>query len=208
MPSRDHEVTGIAIRGSIIEKIALIAGNSKVSELGTTTFQLRCGSERQGDQCIWPRSRYGPSEWPTVMLEVGYSQTLASLQHDAVTWLDNSFGQIKFVILAKIKRNPRSLRIQCWKICPTGHRRARQTRSEMPTCDQDFDINYAGVVTSRNGSTQLTIPYNCIFDDIPTPQPLDVVFTFAELSSMGQSIFKDIECKVLPILSTLYLIFV
>jgi len=103
------------------------------------------------------------------MLEVGYTQTLASPQRDAVTWLDKSNKRIRFVLIAKVRRNPLRLKIEAWRISSTGHRRTRQTRSEEPMCHEDIEISEPDIVSSPNGVTQLTIPYDHIFDEVPEP---------------------------------------
>jgi len=175
MPSADHEVTGIYLANAIMKKIEQLHGHpiDSVTLAGATKFQIDGLFGKEGDQCLRPRlTREVRDAWPSVMIEVGYGQGLASLQSNAITWLDKSSGRIKFVLIAKTRRDPLRIRIQCWKISSTGHRKTRQTCSEEPTLDQEFDINLPALVSSSDGSTELTIPYKCISDDIPAPHPL------------------------------------
>ena len=173
--------------------MARTVSNKHIEKCDTVAFLLSNCHKKQWDKGVQPESRWGIDGWPIVIIEIGYSQTLASLQHDTVTWLDQSSGRIKFVILVRTKRNPLCIRIQCCKICPTGHGWTGQTCSEAPMCYQDFDINYGGVVSSRNKSTELIIPHNCIFDDSAISHYPNILFTLPQLSSIGQAVFRQIE---------------
>jgi len=136
MPSDNHELPASYIVDTIIDKIDALPGQpvNSVVAAAASAFRLEGGNrKKEGDQCIRPRlQRMGTGSWASVMIEVGYSQTLASLQSDATIWLDKSYGHIRIVLIAKVRRNPLRIRLQAWRIGSTGHRRTRQTRSEAP----------------------------------------------------------------------------
>jgi len=98
------------------------------------------------------------------MLEVGYSQTLVSLQERAVIWVDNSNQCIRFVLIAKFQPNLLRLRIQGWRHSLTG-----QTHSQTSLSYEDIKIEVPDIVLSPNGATQLTIPYDNIFGMVHKP---------------------------------------
>ncbi|KAF8247851.1 hypothetical protein K440DRAFT_288428 [Wilcoxina mikolae CBS 423.85] len=77
--------------------------------IGTESFQSLLPSsdrEKQGDQGIKPESRNGNNDWPKVQIEVGYSETLRQLQHDAWFWLTHSNQQTALVVLISIAHHP------------------------------------------------------------------------------------------------------
>ena len=78
----------------------------------------------------------------------------------------------------------------------TGRRQTRRTPPRIPLCVQDFDINRAGDVVSKVGSTELEIPYSSIFDDHDSKSPLPPSppsrFSFSELSEFAVMMFEDL----------------
>ena len=137
----------------------------------------------------------GEEAWPSVMVEVGYPGGMKFLRLDAEWWLLNSQDKTRFVILLKWERDPFALHIESWMMVETGRRRTRHTPSRIPSCVQDFDINAAGQVTSRTGSTKLEIHYDAIFDvrDPVSPPPETISFSFAELSGFAVRLFEDLR---------------
>jgi len=98
------------------------------------------------------------------MLGVGYSQKLVSLQEWAEMWLDDSNNRIRFVLIAKFQLNPLRLKIQGLRLLSTG-----PTHSDTLLFHEDIEIEVPDIVSSPKGATQLTIPYDHIFDMVPEP---------------------------------------
>jgi len=67
---------------------------------------------KEEDEAFGPRTRVGRNAWPSVVIEVGYSETEPQLEMDANWWITKSGGQTKFVI-TKVNRNPFELKINC-----------------------------------------------------------------------------------------------
>jgi len=176
----------------IRRKIASIPGHSRHSifSVGATLFRVPGVRSKEGDQGLRPDTRLGREAWASLIIEVGCPEIQNLLKFDAEWWLLNSEGRTRFVIIAKIGRNPFSLRIEGWKMCPPTTGNGRDLW--IPKCIQDFDIDSTGVVSSPLGSTELRIPYNCLFDrSSPTPQP--IIFTFPELSSFARGMFEVLQ---------------
>ena len=184
----EHETVGIELYVEIVMRIVSIPGHNgrSIRGFGGTGFYPPEVRGKQGDITFGPATRLGSGQWPSVAIEVGYSQTLKSLRMDAEWWLLNSGGKTNFVITIKIKRNPFSMHIECWKMIPTSRRQTRHTPAWTPQHEQYFDIDAAGAVISA--SSELRIPYMCIFDE-GHDDVADVVFTKAELSSFALRIF-------------------
>ena len=63
--------------------------------------------------------------WPSVMMEVGYSEGIDFLRLDAEWWLVHSQGQTRFVIIGKFERDPFALCFECWMMVESGRRETR-----------------------------------------------------------------------------------
>jgi len=145
---------------------------------------------KEGDYVLVPATREEKKDsWPTVVIEAGFSQGLDFYRSDAKWWLINSAGQTRFVITTQVFRNPAAFHFECWKMIPSGRRQTRQTRAWIPGRVQDYDIDAKGVVVSA--SSELRIPYGCIFDE-PPDNASDVVLTNAELSDFALFIFSKL----------------
>jgi len=193
-PRPEHARVGINLFSMIVLKIASIPGHSieSIEGFGATLLQVPGVRSKEGDQSFGPGTRWGRNAWPSVMIEIGYSGGEDFLHLDAQWWLSNSADKIRFVILVSITRYPLELCIECWRMLESDRRETNQTPARVPTCVQDFNINAAGVVKSTMGSTELRIPYDCIFDERHR-NPTDVVVSLAELARFARRRFRHME---------------
>jgi len=194
MPGPEHTRVGINFYTMIALRVASIPGHSieSIEGFGTTLLQVPGARSKEGDQSFRPGTRLGRDEWPSVMFEIGYSGGEIFLHLDAQWWLSNSTDKIRFVILVIITMNPLALRIECWRMAESGQPETKQTPARVPTCVQDFNINAAGVVQSARGSTELRIPYDCIFDE-HHGDAADIVFSLAELAHFARRRFQRMK---------------
>ena len=185
---------GINFYSMIVLKIPSIPGHSieSIEGFGATLLQVPGVRSKQGDQSFGPGTRVRKSVWPSVMMEFGYSGGENFLDLDAQWWLVNSADKIRFVILVTITKYPLGLSIECWRMLESGRRETRRTPARVPARVQDFKINAEGVVKSTMGSTELRIPYDCIFDERHGDHS-DVVFSLAELARFAQRRFRHME---------------
>jgi hypothetical protein len=80
--------------------------------LGATTFKTPRVS-KEGDSTFKPLSiRPRKVDWPTIVLESGWFESLTKLRQDARLWLENSRGDIKTVLLFSISRTARTMIIE------------------------------------------------------------------------------------------------
>lgn len=78
-----------------------------------TTFKSPNGIVKEGDFTGNPRLSSGPGrEWPTIVLEIGRSQTIQSLRMDMQLWFHESQHAVKIVLLAKLNRGDHSILIE------------------------------------------------------------------------------------------------
>jgi len=192
MPGPAHERVSTELYGKIVDKIVSIPGHSRASiqGFGATQFHPPRVRSKQADKALGPATRVGWDAWPSLVIEVGYSERLKPLRMDAEWWLINSAGKTKFVIIIKITRHPFTVHIECWKMIPPSRRQTRHTPAQTPHQIQEFDIDSVGVVASA--SSELSIPYLCIFDE-DHDDATNVVFTKAELSSFALRVFSLLQ---------------
>lgn len=66
-----------------------------------------------------PRDR--SDEWPTVVLEVAYSETQSKLQSDVRYWLRGPEGEVKTILALRIAQNEPRIAIERWESTGNGH---------------------------------------------------------------------------------------
>ena len=101
--------------------------------VGSSTFQDKDAdgnviSEEEGDSSRKPASmRTDKHQYPTLVIEAGWTQTLQKLRQKAEWRFAKSRGDVKIVLL--IKWSPRSnhIRIEKWKLAPAFSRRGAIT---------------------------------------------------------------------------------
>jgi len=92
------------------------------------TYQQRDGSSRriraaEGDQGFGPKlERASEHCFPTVIIEVGYSQSWAALRMKMAFWFDISGGDVKIVLVIKPNAAAKQITIEQWKL---GNRTSR-----------------------------------------------------------------------------------
>ena len=189
LPGGRHKTLIINLRVELVFKMSSIAGRpwDSIGSFGGRRFDIHNVRSKEGHEALVPATRGKRPAWPSVMLEVGYSEALDFLRLDAKWWLINSAGKTRFVMIFQIMTGPFALHIECWAMVTSDDRQTIQAVAQTPACVQIFDIDAEGTVASE--SPDLRIPYSCIFDE-PNENEVDVVLTNAELSSFALQMFS------------------
>jgi hypothetical protein len=56
------------------------------------------------------------TDWPTIMFESGFSESLGHLRNDAKWWLANSQGEVKIAVIIAIQPADKKLHIEKWEL--------------------------------------------------------------------------------------------
>ena len=74
----EHERISRCLAFDIRENVAMLPGHTKDSlePYGSTEFRALGVPGKQGDEGLAPSTRLGRNAWPSIMVEVGYSQSL------------------------------------------------------------------------------------------------------------------------------------
>jgi hypothetical protein len=66
-------------------------------------------------------------DYPTLVIEAGWPQTLKELREKAKWWFDISKGDVKIVLLVKSSPGSNDIRIEKWKLDPAAPRQGATT---------------------------------------------------------------------------------
>ena len=174
MPSLGHEVvTGIFE----MTLNRMLPANVEPYMTKATLFTNRNNSQKEGDGSWVPDTR-DRDEWPSLVLEVGYSQTLQSLRQNARWWLESSppilasgavSRGVQQVVIIKIIPPERKIIIESW-VCgpnpPMTRNRAGVAIQEQPaiTLVTTLDPTTNAYSTTVQGSRTLPILWEALND--------------------------------------------
>ncbi|KNC97343.1 uncharacterized protein SPPG_07271 [Spizellomyces punctatus DAOM BR117] len=168
VPSFPHERAATStfnqIAISLIDKVGTTNFDSLCNNIGTTTLKVNSQVYKQPDAGFVPVGRM----YPTVLIEVGWSEALKELQDDARTWL-TSHIDIACVILIDIQRIAsatlgRRMSMEIWmsELIP-GRREATQV--SVHPFGENIDLEKA---------LPPSIPFHILFKGVPAPEGLDL----------------------------------
>jgi hypothetical protein len=189
MPSGRYDVTAGTFAQDIAVKVAAIPGHTSRSiiPLVSTRFTYN-GKGKEADAAFKCNTQIGEGLWPNLVIEVGYSESLARLRLDAQWWLQGGNENVKMVILVQVGKSPDFMHLELWAIAPYTGLTTRHSRNSIPQCVSITDIDANGIVSPLN--ILLIIPYNSIFDN-SNPNGSDLIFTPNELSAIALSVFQN-----------------
>ncbi len=104
VPTAMHEQLHIGLDRRVLYQVISMGLDEDWASSGATTFRstLGSGSAGEGDSGGRPAStRPGHRQWPTLVIEAGWTQTLASLRCRKDFWFKDSQHHVKIVLLAK-----------------------------------------------------------------------------------------------------------
>ena len=113
------------------------------------------GDGGEGDSTGGPRSQRSRGEdWPTLVIEAGYSQSLESLRRDMRWWFGASDHQVKIVLLAKLEVSQREIILEKWQevsaLPRSGATTTRAAAQLSPNRSQLINITRAPGITNTD----------------------------------------------------------
>ncbi len=135
---------------------------------GCGRFGRRGGRSKEADIGYKPISRHMVDEWPSFVIEVGVSESLAMLRNDAAFWITKSDGRTHIVIVLSINQRRQQFLIERWEEVPrTRLIRSTANYNRIPRLMQSLtlnaDVDYDG--------PSLVIPAEKVFDVVPQNIP-------------------------------------
>ena len=178
-----HERSHRKFSQKLTIRAAMMGLEDEFDDIGGTKFKTPRVS-KEGDSAFKPLStRPRDADWPTIVFQAGWSESLRKLRLDADFWLKDSGGDVKIVLLFLIGRRARKIIIEKWENRPISANRPAtrlitraagnaQTATQIQGITIDSDSNSNTV----NGAP-LTLEFQKIFLRQAVP-PLEHDFTF------------------------------
>ena len=193
LPTAKHERAYFNFAKKVIFKLARMGmPEDEFDFVGATTYYGH-NSSKQGDSAYKPLSRRpNDTDWPTLVFEIGFSESLRELRFDAEWWLKESGGRVKIAIIISIKGAPSTIHIEKWELRPMAGRRLtlnylnnNNSLPQVPTKVHEITI-VPNVVTGAPfivTGAPLILEFAKIFLRPAVPPEIDITFTGQELST-------------------------
>ncbi|KAJ5687004.1 hypothetical protein N7536_009623 [Penicillium majusculum] len=100
-----HETAASCLESAVQNEICNMGLDESIRPLRSKTIQgIFCGKEADASFGLAQPTPGRSTKWPTVVIEVGVSESYRKLRKDAEWWLTNSRGDVKLVIIVSISR--------------------------------------------------------------------------------------------------------
>jgi len=189
-PSVQHELAHSALADLLTFRLSFMGFNEPpLNRVGAARFDGN-QSSKEGDSAYKPDSRNRKDDWPTIVFESGFSETLTKLRNDAQWWLTNSQGDVRIVVIVLARPEHKTLRVEKWCLAPPQPRRSPRLNpgAQVPTRVQEILVTQnppahpGGASTYTVTGAPLTLEFQEMFLRAPAPPESDVTFTTADLS--------------------------
>jgi hypothetical protein len=154
------------------------------SMAASTYYAENHRSSKEGDTSFKPCSRPKATDWPSIVIESGFSESLQGLRSDANWWLTNSHDGVKIVILIALEMATKSIQMEKWLLAP-----AANGNGPVATKAQEVVI----LPTSSVTGAPLTLEFENIHLRPPTGQEKDIVLTAGELSKWADHFWGIVQ---------------
>lgn len=149
---------------------------------------------KEPDLSFGPRTLRGhPREWPTVAVEIGYSESREKLMRDVSFWLNTSKREVLTVISIDIKRPSGNITVAAWEAGATA---TRKHPNPAPRAVHQMKItrqgnSHAPAVTGDD----ITIPFFNLLLRQPRPHSAEgnFVFTRAEVLEIAEEVWDEMR---------------
>ena len=196
VPTTAHEVVSQSFAHEIVaQAIGMGVPRRERTPLGATRFK-GTSTSKEADGGFKPSTlRPHKLDWPTLVLEVGVSESLPKLRNDARWWLSNSGDRVNIVLIFHINEGTKTMLIERWETIPatatatataTGGpvTRSRRPPAQIPTRMQAITIDQNNIT-----GTPLTLHFHQVFLRQPNPPEQDLVFTAQDLRDWSDDIW-------------------
>ncbi|KKZ62173.1 hypothetical protein EMCG_03311 [[Emmonsia] crescens] len=184
MLSHPHEIAAAWFNYLLLSK------SDHILPLGATSAKVSA-REKQADSSWRPRPNppgISPS-WPTVALEVAFSESRAKVKRDVSWWLHESNGDVRMVLTIDIKTTSGDIYINSWDrgaIMPT-----RLHPYPEPRAIQEIKL-YRNQSPMLDGD-DLVIPFDKMMLRKPGPGEGPFIFTKKELQGLAERVWEGMD---------------
>lgn len=199
MPTFQHEAAHCGFSHELTARARLMGlPMGSLFPCGATRYRGRSNSSfKEGDSGHKPRAlRPSPSDWPTIVFESGFSESLPRLRVDAAWWLMESGGQVNIVVIISVQLAQGRIMIEKWELC-AGNLQRPPTQSVPNPTVLLVPKKLQEIIILRQASpprpaivtgAPLILEFVKIFLRAPVLPETDFLFTNSDLSDMAEAI--------------------
>jgi hypothetical protein len=190
VPTPEHEAATCTFSYDFMDKVRQIGLTERrdFKAMGATTYR-GTSTSKEADACFKPVAfRPNRLDWPTLVFEVGVSESLRKLRNDARWWLANSGGLVRIVLIFHINRGSRTILIKKWECTPatiTPANRSNRPPAQIPTQIQTITIDQNGVA----GTLPFVLHFQKLLLRQPIPPEQDVTYTAQDFQSLANDMW-------------------
>jgi len=180
MPGITYALSCSGFELALFRKLLEMGLDDELLNTAATTYH-GTGCRGEADSSFTPIStRSLSTDWPTLVIEHGVSQSLKGLRGDASWWLTSSTGQVKIVLLFSISEKNRKIRIEQWEM-------SAGLDEQITGGKQDLDlrrperVNKIEISETDAGGAVLKLNFEKLFLREPVLGEMNISFSTAEL---------------------------
>lgn len=213
IPKPQHEQMHAVLGHWVHDECTLMGLGREFDPVASTTYekrdnQGRCISAGEGDSSYKPiTARPRGTDYQTLVIESGNSQTWNSLRAKARWWFESSKHDVKIVLLAKLEIPQRQITIEKWMERPranSGIGPVTRNQSVLEAqCVRTITItrpagigrqnpNYFNPASYQVAGGPLTLEFPALFFRQPIPPEADVVLNVATLQQYAVKVWQSL----------------
>lgn len=188
MVTAAHEQAHIALSDTIKRNLAPMGGlDRELLSMGQVEIESN-GRRKSADQSYRPRQLpSGRSDhWPSVVIEVAFSESRSKLANDARWWLCDSAGDVRAAITIAVHTTRREIVLERWGLI--GREMRSDSSKQVPEAIQRLTISQdtTAQLPIRMTSDTFVIPFHHLFLRPAGPGEGDVVLNAYDLRSVAE----------------------
>ena len=201
MLSMVHQLAASLVERMLWEKTTPMGLGRELADMRGTRYQGLSGTSKEADCAFKPESRPLGTNWPTLVIECGVSETVERLKVDANWWLTNSSGAVGIVLLFSITEADHTILIEKWEM---GDMEILKSTPEHPlrTAMAPQLTDSITIPQPADGERSLSLSFTKVFDRGPVrvedqdgdadddSLERDIVFTPLDLSQWAAEIWR------------------
>jgi hypothetical protein len=149
-------------------KLVLLGIRTSILATGSARFGRPSGRSKEANVSYKPCSHDCEDDWPSFVIEVGVSQSLAMLRRDVAFWITNSDRRTRIVIVLSINWRDRRILVERWEEVPR-RRPDRYTANYRPIPGLMQSLTLNTDVEYDNPSLEISVEK--LFDGLPQNIP-------------------------------------
>jgi hypothetical protein len=187
MPFPEHEVAARAFGNYVGRKIDDMDLDDELDALGSTT--VRFGSfSKEADGCWGPALQ---STKPTLVLEIGLSESSRQLAIDARGWLELRGSAAQLVVIIKINRDNPEIVAQCWELRPRQSSISTRASSLSASYTQEVRMFRSNDTTMVTGD--MILSFSKVVGrliDLNNPREQDFTITQQKFQKLAEKVWR------------------